>query len=84
MKRKKNFETIEKDGDVIIKRKVSPDHQQIIIEKSNPNVTIKKEKKGRDQLFGEWLLNVSEPPVIYDSFLMQKSAKQIKLLLNKQ
>lgn len=42
----------------------------------------KKEKKKKQQLFGEWLLNVSEPPVIYDSFLIQKSAKQIKLLLN--
>ena len=42
----------------------------------------KKAKKGRSQLFGEWLLNNSEPPVIYDSFLVQKSVKQIKLLLN--
>ncbi|MBL0329543.1 MAG: hypothetical protein IPP64_09040 [Bacteroidetes bacterium] len=33
-------------------------------------------------MFGEWLLNVSEPPVIYDSLLAKKSAKQIKLFLN--
>lgn len=42
----------------------------------------KKRKKNERQLFGEWLLNVSEPPVIYDSLLAKKSAKQIKLFLN--
>lgn len=42
----------------------------------------KKAKKNDRQLFGEWLLNVSEPPVIYDSLLAKKSAKQIKLFLN--
>jgi outer membrane protein assembly factor BamA len=42
----------------------------------------KPEKKGRQQMFGEWLLNVSETPVIYDSFLIDKSAKQLKLFLN--
>ncbi|MFL5763200.1 MAG: BamA/TamA family outer membrane protein [Bacteroidia bacterium] len=42
----------------------------------------KKPKTSQRQLFGEWLLNVSEPPVIYDSLLSKKSAKQIKLFLN--
>ncbi len=42
----------------------------------------KKRKTNERQLFGEWLLNVSEPPVIYDSLLAKKSAKQIKLFLN--
>ena len=42
----------------------------------------KKPKEYNRQLFGEWLLNVSEPPVIYDSLLAKKSAKQIKLFLN--
>ncbi len=42
----------------------------------------KKEKKSERALFGEWLLEISEPPVIFDSSLMQKSAKQIKLFLN--
>ena len=42
----------------------------------------KKEKKGKQQMFGEWLLNVSEPLVVYDSFLVKKSSKQIKLFLN--
>lgn len=42
----------------------------------------KKPKKNDRQLFGEWLLNVSEPPVIYDTLLAQKSAKQIKLFMN--
>jgi outer membrane protein assembly factor BamA len=42
----------------------------------------KKEKKNNRQLLGEWLLNISEPPVIYDSLLSEKSAKQIKLFLN--
>jgi outer membrane protein assembly factor BamA len=31
---------------------------------------------------GEWLLNIGEPPVIYDSLLTQKSSKQIKSFLN--
>ena len=42
----------------------------------------KEPKKNDRQLFGEWLLSVSEPPVICDSFLAQKSAKQIKLFLD--
>jgi outer membrane protein assembly factor BamA len=42
----------------------------------------KKPKKNERQLFGEWLLSVSEPPVIYDSLLAKKSTKQIKLFLN--
>jgi outer membrane protein assembly factor BamA len=42
----------------------------------------KTPKTSERQLFGEWLLNVSEPPVIYDSLLAKKSAKQIKLFLN--
>ncbi|MCX6297208.1 MAG: BamA/TamA family outer membrane protein, partial [Bacteroidetes bacterium] len=42
----------------------------------------KKPKTSERQLFGEWLLNVSEPPVVYDSLLTKKSAKQIKLFLN--
>ncbi len=42
----------------------------------------KKEKKGKSQMFGEWLLSVSEAPVIYDSFLVDKSTKQMKLFLN--
>jgi outer membrane protein assembly factor BamA len=42
----------------------------------------KPAKKSDRVLFGEWLLNVGEPPVIYDSLLAQKSAKQIKLLLD--
>ncbi len=42
----------------------------------------KKIKKNDRQLIGEWLLSVGEPPVIYDSLLSKKSAKQIGLLLN--
>ncbi len=42
----------------------------------------KKPKKGDHQLFGEWLLEIGEPPVIYDSLLVKKSDKQIKLFLN--
>lgn len=41
----------------------------------------KAKTNGREQLFGEWLLSVGEPPVVYDSFAVQKSAKQIKMLL---
>jgi len=42
----------------------------------------KKEKKSTRQLFGEWLLDIGEPPVIVDTFLVKKSAKQIKQFLN--
>jgi len=42
----------------------------------------KKEKTKHHMLFGEWLLNIGEPPVIYDSMLVKKSAQQIKLYLN--
>ncbi len=42
----------------------------------------KSEKKNDHQLFGEWLLSIGEPPVILDSLLMHKSAKQIRLFLN--
>jgi len=42
----------------------------------------KKPKKNDRQLFGEWLLNIGEPPVIYDSLLAEKSAKQVKSFLN--
>lgn len=39
-------------------------------------------KKNDRQLFGEWLLNIGEPPVIFDSMLMQRSSQQIKSFLN--
>lgn len=42
----------------------------------------KPARKSDRQLFGEWLLNIGEPPVIYDSLLAEKSAKQIKSFLN--
>lgn len=48
-----DFETIENTDDVVIKRKISPDHQKIIIEKSNPDVSIKKDKKGRVEIIIE-------------------------------
>ncbi|MGZ4034934.1 MAG: translocation and assembly module lipoprotein TamL, partial [Bacteroidia bacterium] len=41
----------------------------------------KQPKKSDRQLFGEWLLSVGEAPVIYDTLLAEKSAKQIKLFL---
>lgn len=44
----------------------------------------KKPKTSTRQLFGEWLLNVSEPPVVYDSMLTKKSSRQIKSFLNKK
>jgi len=52
---------------------------------SRNNKRISRGKKTKDndrQLFGEWLLYVSEPPVIYDSLLAKKSANQIRLFLN--
>ncbi|HET8963907.1 MAG TPA: BamA/TamA family outer membrane protein [Chitinophagales bacterium] len=42
----------------------------------------KKPITGRRQLLGEWLLEIGEPPVVYDSLLSKKSASQIKLYLN--
>lgn len=42
----------------------------------------KKPITERRQLIGEWLLDIGEAPVIYDSLLARKSAAQIKLYLN--
>ncbi len=62
--------------------------KRIVHDKKNENRNNRRIGKGKKpkeynrQLFGEWLLNVSEPPVIYDSLLAKKSAKQIKLFLN--
>ncbi len=42
----------------------------------------KKAKTSSRQLLGEWLMNIGEPPVIYDSTLSEKSTKQIKSFLN--
>jgi outer membrane protein assembly factor BamA len=54
------------------------------IERKNARRTAKGKaaKKSDRQLFGEWLLNIGEPPVIYDSLLAEKSARQIKSFLN--
>lgn len=44
--------------------------------------------KGKDvktksrTLFGEWLLNIGEAPVVCDSFLVRKSSQQMKFYLN--
>src|ERR1051325_310569 len=56
-------------------------------------INAKREAKGKKKLeyslkdkkpfiFREWWLSVGEPPVIYDSLLAKKSAKQIKLYAN--
>lgn len=42
----------------------------------------KKTKSSDKQLFGEWLIEVGEAPVIYDSILSRNSSKQIHLFLN--
>lgn len=42
----------------------------------------KKPITGRRQLLGEWLLDIGEAPVVYDSILARKSATQITLYLN--
>ena len=39
-------------------------------------------KKKNTLTFREWLLRIGEPPVIYDSVLANKSARQIKMYLN--
>jgi outer membrane protein assembly factor BamA len=42
----------------------------------------KKPKQYNRQLFGEWLLNIGEPPVAYDSVVAARSGRQIKSFLN--
>ncbi|MBL7883760.1 MAG: BamA/TamA family outer membrane protein [Bacteroidia bacterium] len=42
----------------------------------------KKPKTGSRQLLGEWLMNIGEAPVVYDSVLMNRSSVQIKSYLN--
>jgi outer membrane protein assembly factor BamA len=42
----------------------------------------KRAKTGGRQLVGEWLLEIGEPPVIYDSMLSKKSAAQLKMFLD--
>jgi hypothetical protein len=44
----------------------------------------KTPKKFEHQIFGEWVLGISEPPTIYDSLLTEKSRKLIKSLLYKK
>ncbi len=42
-----------------------------------------KKPLSKDRLFfGEWLLQIGEPPVILDSMLMEKSVSQMKLFLS--
>lgn len=51
--------------------------------KNNRRIAKGKKPKNYDrQLTGEWLLNIGEPPVIYDSVLTDKSSKQIKSFLD--
>ena len=42
----------------------------------------KRPKTGKRQLVGEWLQEIGEPPVVYDSLFSKKSAAQLKLFLN--
>jgi outer membrane protein assembly factor BamA len=42
----------------------------------------KRPRTGRRQLIGEWLQEIGEPPVIYDSMLSKKSATQLKMFLD--
>lgn len=42
----------------------------------------KKELDEDKQTWREWLVDIGEAPVLLDSLLMQKSAKQVKLFLN--
>lgn len=62
--------------------------KRILFDKKIERKNIKRISKGKSarksdrQLFGEWLLNIGEQPVIYDSVLADKSARQIKSFLN--
>ena len=44
----------------------------------------KTAKKNSKRLLGEWVLDNSEAPVVYDSVLTKKSVRQLKSLLNKK
>lgn len=58
-------------------------HDKKLEEKNKKRIAKGKKPKTSDrQLFGEWLMNIGEAPVIYDSVLAQKSSKQIKSFLN--
>ncbi len=62
--------------------------KRIIYDKKFEKRSAKRVSKGKKakindrQLLGEWLLEIGEPPVVVDTFLVNKSAKQIKLFLN--
>lgn len=50
--------------------------------KNEKRIAKEKEPKTKQRLlFGEWLLNTGESPVVYDSLLVKKSAEQISLYL---
>jgi len=49
--------------------------------KGKKKLTVKLKKK-EPFIFREWWLSIGEPPVIHDSMLTKKSARQIKLFLN--
>ncbi len=44
----------------------------------------KTPRKYENRLFGEVILDISEPPVIYDSLLTKRSSKQLSSLLHKK
>jgi outer membrane protein assembly factor BamA len=62
--------------------------KRILYDSKRAEKNIKRKAKGKKaktknrQLFGEWLLNIGEPPVIFDSLLTEKSSRQIKSLMN--
>lgn len=62
--------------------------KRILFDSKRAEKNIKRKAKGKKvktknrQLFGEWLLNIGEPPVIFDSVLTEKSSRQIKSLMN--
>lgn len=62
--------------------------KRILHDRKNEEKNIKRLAKGKKaktsnrQLLGEWLMNIGEPPVVYDSILSKKSSKQIKSFLN--
>ncbi len=52
-------------------------------EKNNKRIAKGKQpKKYTRKLFGEWLIDISEPPVIYDSLLTYKTSTLLKSFLN--
>lgn len=62
--------------------------KRILLDQKNERKNQRRLAKGKKprsynrQLFGEWLLDIGEAPVVYDSLMTKKSSKQLRLFLD--